>query len=612
MNVLSCNRRAGWAGLCLAAVLAAGTAEAALTLTPDPPSPQPSGTPVTWTASYDGTGQFVYRFQVAFLDASGQLEVVQDFSPETTFVWAPVTPGSYQVAVTVRRVGNDTNLDVTTASYFVSNPGASQPVVRTTDHPLVRLYAAPPCADAGDDLALEIRRPSDPWARRVVKPCVPQGATISRGVCFWVAGLRTDTTYLARHVELTSSGEIASDPVRFRTGAAAPANVATCSPSIPWTGAARPEEPFLLVAPPPESPDPVPFAVDAAGRLVWYDDGPDTEGEVALVTTISDDGTILELVSSGGVQDQILREIDPAGHAVRRTSVPRINSQLAAMGAPDTITSFFHEAIRLDDGTTLVGCAAERMLDGVQGIPAGQPEDVVGNMIVALDNDWQVTWYWDAFEKMDLDRAAVLGEHCGYQTPGCPPLRLASIARDWTHGNCLVPAWDTGDLLYSLRHQDWIVLIDYDNGTGSGDVLASVGRDGSLVLGSGDPTEWFSHQHGIAPLSLSGNFLLFDNGNTRCDGAGPDCHSRGQRWQIEQGSIWLQENLDLGAYSEARGMSQLLASGARHYSVGTLGTPSAPSSRSVQFDGAGQAEFELECGTWAYRTYRLKSLEAPR
>jgi len=651
------------AGATLAALLlAAAPAQAALTLSPDPPGPQPAGTPVTWTAAFDGHFQYTYRFSVAFLDVSADLHVVRDYATDSTFVWAPVAPGRYRIAVTVRRVGGSTDLDFQDGGYDITNPAGSGPVVRPTEHPLVRLYAAPPCSDPANQVALEIQRSpeprtgdvswraipqgqrmdppgmhdppleaapwqtttqgqqlqagslANPWEQRVVKPCRPTPAAPSRGVCFWVAGLRADTTYLARHVELTPSGEIPSVPVRFRTGPAAPHHVATCSPSIPWTGATGPPDPYLLVSPPPESDTPVPFAVDMSGQLVWYDDGPDREGEVALVTTINDDGAILELVSSGGVHDQILREIDPVGHAVRQTSVPRINAQLTAMGAPDTITAFFHEAIRFPDGKTLVGCTAERMLEGVQGIPAGSPEDVVGNVIVSLDEDWQVVWYWDAFQDAGLlDRAAVLGERCGDQTPGCPPLQLASVARDWTHGNCIVPMWETGDLLYSLRHQDWIVGIDYDHGAGGGSRLVQIGPGGNVPLSGGGLDDWFTHQHGLAPLDdPPGGLLVFDNGNTRCEGQGPDCHSRGQVLQVIQGNATLLSNVDLGEYSEARGMSQRLDGGDLHYVLGTLGTPLVPRSRAVQLDASGTETFAIECTTWAYRMYRLRSLEAPR
>ncbi len=582
-----------------------------LTLSPDPPGPQPAGTPITWTATMKTVGTYVYRFTQSF--NSGPERVLRDFSTLAEFQWAPITPGDYVVSVHVRRPGDTTELQTAREDFRVTNPAmGSTASVRLTGHPLVAVYSAPPCADDAGQLALEVRRPSDPWQRRIVKPCRAPGGPSASGVCFWVAGLRPETTYLVRHVELSPAGDLPSQALSFVTGPVSGVNTGSCSPTIPWTGSSRPEEPFLLVSPPPESGTPVPFAVDMTGRLVWYDDGPDREGEVALVTTITDDGTILELVSSDGVHDQILREIDPAGHPVRQTSVSRINRQLGDLGAPDTITAFFHEAIRFPDGKTLAGCSTERMLDGVQGIPAGFPEDVLGNLIVSLDEDWQVVWYWDAFVELDLDRRAILDEHCIDQTPGCPPLTLAVVARDWTHGNCIVPAWDTGDLLYSLRHQDWIVTIDYDNGAGNGSVREILGRDGDLPLSSGDPTGWFSHQHGIAPLASRGEFLLFDNGNTRCDAAGPDCHSRAQRWEMGNGTIRLLENIDLGDYSSARGMSQRLSAGDTHYVLGTLGTPNAPLSRSVELDGSGRETFALECTTWAYRTYRIRSLEAPR
>jgi len=586
---------------------------ASLTLTSDLSSPQTAGTPIIWTASYDGPGQFVYRFCHKF-SLSAHEYVLRDFSSETSFQWAPITPGPYSVIVHVRRRGDAADTATTSTSFSMVNPafGGSAAFVMT-EHPLVGVYGVAECSDDANQLALEIRRPSDPWQRRSIKPCSSPGFGSSYGVCFQVAGLRPDISYLVRHVELTSSGEIASEPIFFRSGSVTSSSMAGCSPSIPWNGSSRPEEAVLLVSPPPEATTPIPFAVDMAGRLVWYDDGPDQDGEVALITTISEDGSILELLSSEGIHDQILREIDCAGHPLRQTSVGRINVQLAAAGAPDSISSFFHEAIRFPDGTTIVGCAAERMLEGVQGIPAGSPEDVIGNIILALDTDWQLSWYWDAFEHLNLNRAAVLDEHCGNQTPGCPPLNLASIARDWTHGNCLVPAWENGDILYSLRHQDQIAWINYDTGSGDGSVEWLIGKDGDFPIDSGDSDDWFSHQHGIAPRDpVDGSFLIFDNGNTRCQSGDPDCHSRAQRVLISGGEAVVQENTDLGDYSSARGMSQDLSSGNTHFTLGTLGMPSEPLSRSVELDGGQNESFALECTTWAYRSYRIKSMEAPR
>ena len=86
---------------------------------------------------------------------------------------------------------------------------------------------------------------------------------------------------------------------------------------------------------------------------------------------------------------QGLRDIDLAGHVVRETTAARISEQLVARGeAP--ITSIHHEARRLADGSTVILASTEQMLADVQG--ASGPVDVLADVVVVLDRNWQVVW----------------------------------------------------------------------------------------------------------------------------------------------------------------------------------------------------------------------------
>ena len=116
---------------------------------------------------------------------------------------------------------------------------------------------------------------------------------------------------------------------------------------------------------------------------------------------------------------------------------------------------------------------------------------------------------------------------------------IAPRAKDWLHANSLY-YWPTdnsggasGDILMSLRHQDWILKIDYNNGTGTGNILWRMGPGGDFTFNNiyNDPWPWFSHQHDAA-IESTGVLSLFDNGNTRCSVGKPrlsphDCNSRG-------------------------------------------------------------------------------------
>ena len=78
---------------------------------------------------------------------------------------------------------------------------------------------------------------------------------------------------------------------------------------------------------------------------------------------------------------------------------------------------------------------------------------------------------------------------------GCASFYLAPVANDWTHGNSLQLTPD-GNILYSSRHQDWIIKIDYRDGTGTGNILWRMGPGGDFTFNNvnHDPWPWFSHQ----------------------------------------------------------------------------------------------------------------------
>jgi hypothetical protein len=181
---------------------------------------------------------------------------------------------------------------------------------------------------------------------------------------------------------------------------------------------------------------------------------------------------------------------------------------------------------------------------------------------------------------LDINRPAVLGETCIANQTGCPPMFLlgsgiAPLAKDWLHANSLY-YWPTdhfggasGDIVWSSRHQDWIMKIDYNNGKGTGNILWRMGLDGDFTFNNiyADPWPWFSHQHdaGIENNS-TGVMTLFDNGNTRVSplpvglGSGD---SRGMALSIDESTMHVTPVLsaDLGYFSTAMGSGQLLSNG---------------------------------------------------
>jgi arylsulfate sulfotransferase len=121
---------------------------------------------------------------------------------------------------------------------------------------------------------------------------------------------------------------------------------------------------------------------------------------------------------------------------------------------------------------------------------------------------------------------------------------------DWTHSNALLYSADDHDVLLSVRHQNWILKIDFQDGKGSGNVLWRLGEGGDFRLQGGtDPTDWFYAQHGPSYFSsnTSGVFTLgvMDNGDDRqfpagvlcgVGGAAPCHYSTASVLQVDEGT----------------------------------------------------------------------------
>jgi arylsulfate sulfotransferase len=577
--------RIGIAGFAFAAI---SSAQLTVTLTPSLPSPAPLATMITWSASAldSATGTIWYRFRVR--EVGSDYTMIRDYGPLTSLDWtASDHEGLYEMEVSAKnRLTGE--LAATSSIYqMLSRVSSGGPVVSPTAHPLVYLYSA--LCPGGSQMKVQFEARDGVIQETPYKAC-----QTGRSMNFYLAGLRSNTEYTARHI-INSGGQLATGPdILFGMSQAAQGLFTETVIQQPAAGVSSP----ILLGSSLNGA----VAHDLAGNVVWY-----TDNGIYTVTRPEDGGYFWGLIESElfDPSEQVIRKFDLVGMTVLETNAARVNEQLAALGRPQ-ITGFHHEARTLPNGNIAALAGVEQILTDVQG-PG--PVDVLGDMIVVLDSNLNVVWTWNTFDHLDVTRKAVLGETCG-AVSGCAPFYLAKTANDWTHGNSIQQTPD-GELLYSSRHQDWLIKVSYQNGTGDGHVIWRLGNDGDFQINSSDPWPWFSHQHDANfEFSDPTALLVFDDGNTRVASMGGN--SRGQVLKLDEpnrvASFIL--NADLGVFSMAVGSAQLLPDQNYHFDAGFVpeGTGVA---YSFEVDGTAHIVYEAKANAILYRTFRMTNLYTP-
>ncbi len=571
-------------------------AEAQLTLsaTAAPENMQLAGNPVAVQA-VSGAVAATVDYQFSYRRPGDAWILLRDFYHLTGFTWVTLDEGDYEIRVVARDAITAETVE-TVLPYQIRSPGSAAPVIGPTSHPLVAVFSAPSCTVGWMRVKFR-RRNGLHWQYSPFKPCAA-GTSLS----FYVAGLYVATTYDVQHQIVTTTNVTDGPLLEFRSGTPI-GPFTTMAPALPArTGLSLQDAMVLNSVAFDDSWFPV--ASDLAGSLMWYYREP-----LATLVRPVPGGTML-ILARDDVLGRWLREIDLAGHVVRETNSREVSRQLVAMGH-DPIGVFHHEALRLANGHTLVLASVERIVSDVQG-PGDV--DVYGEMVIDLDQNLQVVWAWNAFDWLDVSRTAILGETCTFEGPGCPALYLAPIANDWLHANSIgyVPA--DGNIVVSLRHQDWVIKIDYRDGRGTGAVLWRLGEGGDFTLQASPafgPWPWFSHQH---DSQFSGAMLLYDNGNTRVEGpAGIGGHSRGQVLVLDENAMTarLVLNYDLGAYSPALGSAERLTNGSFYFGNGLLGNRTNPRSEGIEIALDGTHKLTLQSSAFVYRSFRVRDLYRP-
>ena len=639
-------------------------AQFTVTLTPNPAGPQPVGTSITWTATVSGDPDphpvYEYRFSAEL--AGSPVLVRRGFGDSKSFTWTPSNrEGNFAIGTTVKNVHAHTHA-AASASYtltpaFVSGHAGIHP----TNHPLVAFFSTNSC-QVPNFMRVRFTPTSVPAGgnpasqttnlvacRFQVGSPTPDNTTMN----FYIAGMYQNTTYNMHWETVDPNGNIlhVGTDYPFTTGAI-PTNIYL--PTFSSTGmTGNPQYGLVLYSivtlPDKNGHIETSSAVDLAGNVVWY--AAPQAGAPSVPPVRTETGGNYLGFSNPGSTDLYLngfRESDPAGNPILETTVGAINEQLVAFGVPP-ITSIHHEVRRLTTpnaaaphGYLMVLGNTQYTCTDCQGGTQQNPTDVLGDEIIVMDNNMNVVWAWDPFTHLDVAHQAPLMEKCNNPagTGGCEPFDPKfSFAWDWMHSNALQYEPYDGSIILSSRHQDVVIKVDFNNGTGDGHIIwelgdpaeptGLIGGPGGAPLpqftltinGAGGPDldhPWFSHQHDTG-FALRGKlfngsriFTVFDDGNIRRTYYNNNANSRCQELSIDETSLTanLDVNGDEQGYSFALGTSQLLGNGpgssiscdSGYVQTGEWAT------NTVETDGNSNFIFSFNASSINYRSWRMQDL----
>lgn len=340
-------------------------------------------------------------------------------------------------------------------------------------------------------------------------------------VTILVAGMKADTAYHMRAKVEYDNGNSATDKDQTFTTGDLPAGVLPAF-TVTTTSGMTPQPGVELVDPIVPAPYQVPFATDLQGNVLWTYNPPEARQSTELIYPVKllSNGHFMALIAPNFSdvlstvppdEPDLIREFDLAGTTIRQLTMADLNAKLAAANDNLTLQVFNHDFAVLPNGHILVIANTLKQFTNLTGIPG--TSTVLGDVVIDLDTDLNPVWIWNEFDHLDVNRHPM----------GFP---------DWTHSNALAYSPDDGNFLISMRHQNWIVKVDYRDGAGTGNILWHLGEGGDFKLQGGtDPTDWFYAQHDVnfASSNTTGSFKLaiMDNGDDRSFPSNVTCGSTG-------------------------------------------------------------------------------------
>lgn len=500
---------------------------------------------------------------------------------------------------------------------IIQGTSATLPVgqVAPTDNPQVALYTMtlPFPGSVKVNFGTETTYGMTTWS---------QSTTRARGtVSIFVAGMLASTMYHMRAEVTLSNGVTVNDIDHTFTTGAVPSGM-QLNATTTTTPGSTPQPGLELLNVLEGTPSGV-VATDLSGNVLWTYANP---GSASLnfidgVKTLPDGNFLMTIGASSsaplngpipaGTIDEI-REVNLAGDTVRSISIGDLNAALAVATCAEcnvTLDTFHHDVEPLPNGHWLVLANSTMALSSTSTPPLTNTgaTTVLGDVIVDLDPNLNPVWAWNEFNHLD-------------------PNRHPYLFPDWTHTNTIVYSQDDGNILVSIRHQNWVVKVNYADGAGDGRILWHLGEGGDFTLEGGtDPTDWEYAQHDPSFFSpnTAGVFSLglMDNGDDRIfpsdvtcgsSGAPPCLYSTVPVWQIDEGAktatLTFHQILPTNLYSNFGGNAELLANGDVEYDLCGLDTGGSDISEVTQ-ESTPQTVWTMQVsGTFAYRGFRIPSL----
>ena len=372
---------------------------------------------------------------------------------------------------------------------------------------------------------------------------VPTPSVNGGQVRIWVAGMLGKSLYHMRaQVELANGATLTEADQTCTTGT--PPVTAPVQTSIPGLGSPQPGIELWNTILPASFTEAV--ATDLKGNVIWtYSYHHKVQDSIQGFQALPNGDFLLLITylsslnpsSVGSLIDEV-REIDLAGNTVRTLTIDTLNEKMAASNLRDALgntyqfKSFHHDVLVLPSGHWVLLTCYNKTYTNLGGSTSGT--SVLGDALVDVDENGSPDWAWNAFDHLDVNRR---------------PMNFP----DWTHANGMLYSSDDHNLLLSMRHQNWILKIEFLDGAGSGKVIWRLGQGGDFKLVNGtDPTNWFYAQHGMNYFTpdTTGVFRLglMDNGNDRILPSGqvhcapgnslpPTCYSSIPVLEINEGAM---------------------------------------------------------------------------